>query len=99
MEAYNVKLKSWDRQQPDERAGHGGFERYDVIENVLWQSRSRVPTAYEDALAAGLEAAFKAGGADLASLADSLNKLGILRNDGEPWTENLLAVELDILGR
>jgi hypothetical protein len=99
MEAFNVKLNSWERQRPDDRAGHGGFERYDVIENVPWQSRSREPTAYEDSLAAGLEAAFKAGGADLASLADSLNTLGILRNDGEPWTESRLAAELDILGR
>lgn len=99
MEAFNVKLKSWERQQPDERAGHGGFERYDVIENVPWQSRSRVPTAYEDSLAAGLEAAFKDGAKELAAIADSLNAQGILRNDGQLWSESLLAAELDILGR
>lgn len=99
MEAFNAKLNRWDHQRPDDRAGSGGFERYDVIENVPWQSRARVPTAYEDSLASGLEAAFKGGAADIASLADSLNALGILRNDGEPWTESLLDAELDILGR
>lgn len=99
MEAFNVKLNRWERQIADGRAGHGGFERYDVIANVPWQSRARVPTAYEDRLAAGLEAAFTGGAADLATLADSLNTQGILRNDGQPWTESLLAAELDILGR
>lgn len=99
MEAFNVKLRSWERQRPDERAGHGGFERYDVIENVPWQSRARVPTAYEDRLADGLETAFKGGAKDLATLVDSLNVQGILRNDGQPWSESLLAAELDILGR
>jgi len=99
MEAYNAKLNSWDRQPPDERAGHGGFERYDIIQNVPWQSRARVPTAYEDRLATGLETAFKAGAADLATLADSLNAQGILRSDGRPWTESMLGAELDLLGR
>lgn len=99
MEEFNARLTAWDRRQPDDRAGAGGYETYDVISNVPWQSRARVPTAYENALAAALERAYLDGAADLDSLATHLNAANVRRNDGQAWTAGLLAAELEILGR
>ena len=99
MEDFNARLTAWDRQQPDGRAGTGGYETYDVITNLPWQSRPRVPTAYENALAAALEAAYIDGAKDLDGLAERLNAKNVLRSDGEAWTADLLAAELETLGR
>lgn len=99
MDDFNAKLTAWDRQQPDGRAGMGGYETYDVISNVPWQSRPRVPTAYENALAGALERAYIDGAKDLDGLAERLNAMNVLRNDGQIWTAGSLADELETLGR
>jgi hypothetical protein len=99
MEDFNAKLTAWDRKTPDGRAGMGGYETYDVISNVPWQSRPRVPTAYENALAAALESAYLDGAKSLEGLATGLNEKNVLRNDGQAWTADLLAAELETLGR
>jgi hypothetical protein len=77
----------------------GGYETYDVINNVPWQSRPRVPTAYENALAGALEGAYLDGAKSLEDLAAGLNEKNVLRSDGQAWTAALLAGELETLGR
>jgi hypothetical protein len=99
MENFNARLTAWDRQQPDGRAGIGGYETYEVIDNVPWQSRARVPTAYENALAGALESAYLDGAKTLDDLAARLNASNVLRSDGQAWTAGLLAAELETLGR
>jgi hypothetical protein len=99
MEDFNAKLTAWDRKTPDGRAGMGGYETYDVISNVPRQSRSRVPTAYENALAGALEGAYLDGAKSLEDLAAGLNEKNVLRSDGQAWTADLLAAELETLGR
>lgn len=67
-------------------------------ENLVWQTRDRVPTAFEDALGYALEKTFAAGIKDLPEIVERLNRDGPKPDAGE-WTEELFQAEIKRLGR
>lgn len=58
-----------------------------------------VEKGYRDALADGLERVLERGADGLADIVTGLNALSVTTMSGAPWSEELLAAELDRLGR
>ena len=63
-----------------------------------WQSRTREPTPYEDALGDALESAFNDGITALPDLVQRLNEVNVKAPDGRDWTEETFERELRLLG-
>ena len=63
------------------------------------QARGSVPTNYELALAAELEAAYRSGAHDLDALTVALNGGGVRPPDGADWTAGTVSAELERLGQ
>lgn len=64
----------------------------------IHQSRTHQPTPYELKLAATLEEVFTVEGHELADVIRGLNARQVPAPDGQPWTEQTFAAELDRLG-
>ena len=60
---------------------------------------SEPPTKYENRLGDGLEIVLSDGANSLKSIAGGLNKINVSGPKGERWDEDLLASELNRLGR
>jgi hypothetical protein len=58
-----------------------------------------VEKAYRDALADGLERVLERGADTLADIVKGLNAASVTTKSGGAWSEELLAAELDQLGR
>jgi hypothetical protein len=81
-----------------ERRARGRIEKPDEADNVVWQTRTREPTDYENRLGDALEQVF-AGGADtLAEVVAGLNKLEFPDSAGRAWTEASFQDEMKRLG-
>ena len=63
-----------------------------------WQSRTREPTTYENALGDALESAFSDGITALPDLVRRLNEVNVKTPDGRDWTEDKFERELKLLG-
>ncbi|MDH7794152.1 MULTISPECIES: recombinase-like helix-turn-helix domain-containing protein [unclassified Beijerinckia] len=82
MPQYNADL-----QRPRKDRPNGSYEKYQVIDNVVQQTRSGAPGAAEMALAMGLESAFRDGVATLPALVSHLNAAALVSPAGQPWDE------------
>jgi hypothetical protein len=58
-----------------------------------------VEKVYRDALGDGLEHVLGAGAETIADIVRALNDIGVTTPNGEPWTEESLAIELNRLGQ
>ena len=63
------------------------------------QNSNEPPTKYENRLGDGLEIVLSDGANSLKSIAGGLNKINVSGPKGERWDEDLLASELNRLGR
>ncbi len=95
---YNEYLKPWLNPRPNKRAGKGYIEHPDKIENIVWQTRSAVPTSYENKLADILIEAFDTGIEDLEPLVNYLVSKDFYSPDGIPWTIETFKREMARLG-
>ncbi len=77
----------WERPAPNNVAGKGHIEQPGKVANIVWQTRAAAPTAYENALADALEAAFEGGAKNPGDIVRALNRTNFLAADGQPWTE------------
>ncbi|MGE6916625.1 recombinase-like helix-turn-helix domain-containing protein [Achromobacter kerstersii] len=96
--SFNPHLKPWAPPGIEHAAGKGAIERPGATPNLIWQTRSHMPTAYEDALGDALEVAFEGGADTPADLVASLNAQALRAPDGEPWTEAGFLQEMRRLG-
>ena len=62
------------------------------------QTRTHDPTAYENLLGDGIEAAYRAGVTELADLVRFLNENFVPSPGGAPWTEDVFIAEMRRLG-
>lgn len=96
---FNPNLSQWvwptDIIDP---AGEKSIEHPTKIENLVWQSRSRTPTAYENALGDALEQVFEAGAVELADVVANLNERGFPSPENTLWTEESFARTIQSLG-
>lgn len=95
---HNQNLKPWDSPKPDESTGKGTIEVPGQTGNIVWQTRSSVPTEYETSLASALETVFGSGIEDLDGVVAKLNELGARAPEGEPWTVERFEAEMARLG-
>ncbi len=61
------------------------------------QARRQEPSMYENLLGDAIERAFAAGHHDLPALVQSLNEQAVPSPDGQPWTPELFAKEMQRL--
>jgi len=95
---YNPHLKPWHRPQPNNSAGKGYIETPGKSENLVWQTRSASPSAYETGLADALESVFGDGITELEGVVARLNELGVQAPEGEAWTVGRFEAEMARLG-
>lgn len=95
---YNAKLQSWVNTVPSTEAGINNIQKPGVVEHIIWQNRSHIPTQYEQQLAQNLITAFKQGADDPSSIVASLNEQGLLLETGEKWTIANFQQEMARLG-
>ena len=91
---FNPHLKAWVRPHPSQSAVRGSIDTPGAIANIVWQTRSHVPTEYENRLGDALEAIFEAGATELDDVVRQLNDRGLLTVDGIPWTTQSFADEM-----
>ncbi|MFC6672179.1 recombinase-like helix-turn-helix domain-containing protein [Marinobacterium aestuariivivens] len=95
---YNEKLAIWLRNEPCSDAGVNNLQVPGKTENIIWQTRAKVPSPYEKALADALEQVFADGAIGLGEVVAGLNTRGMKSEAGEAWTEASLEAELQRLG-
>lgn len=93
MTEWNENLTPWKVPTPSNKGGAGAIETYDKIEHVIWQSRSRAPSEYENQLGDALEQVL-ANTHELAEIVAGLNELGIRAPDGTPFTKESFKAEI-----
>lgn len=94
---YNPRLQAWRKHVAARNAGAGQIERPGHFDNIVWQSRARLPNDYELALAAALEAVFATGATELEQIVAELNAAGMLDQRGQPWTAASFRSEMTAL--
>lgn len=82
----------------EQRSGQGHIEQPGKVANIVWQTRAAAPTAYENALADALEAAFEGGAKNPGDIVRAFNRTNFLAADGQPWTEAAFLAEMRRLG-
>lgn len=68
----------------------GRVEKPGEAQNIVWQTRTAEPTAFENRVGDALEKAFASGVEELPALIESLRAQGCLDPQGQPWTEESL---------
>jgi hypothetical protein len=77
---------------------HGRIEKPEDRNNIVWQTRTREPTDYENRLGDALEQVFAGGATALGEVVEGLNQLGFPGPDGRAWTETSFQAEMKRLG-
>ena len=84
---FNPALAPASREVGDRnKGGEDTVERPGQVTNLRWQTRSKPPSDYENALADALQDLFAREVYDLPAIVDGLNEVGVPAPDGEPWT-------------
>ena len=89
-DAFNPWLATKRRNKGDE----GTVLPIDNSQNVVHQTRSRVPTDYEESLADALEDIFAAGHYELPEIVAKLNESTVPPPGGAAWTEDSFKQEM-----
>ncbi|WP_075182286.1 recombinase-like helix-turn-helix domain-containing protein [Pantoea sp. 1.19] len=89
--------ESWQFQPPRE-GGNGSIHQPGQYPNIIWQSRSRLPTAWETSLIASLEILFEQGIDELPTLVEALNQQRSFDSRGLPWTTASFQAFLQVNG-
>ena len=96
---YNPELKDWQYAKPNENAGTGQIESPDdQYFNIPAQNRASAPTAYETDLCNAMHQLFLKNISELPALVDGLNKMGVVSENGKPWSQESFCAEMARLG-
>jgi len=95
---HNPELKPWRAPSPNQEAGKGVIEKPGQARNLVWQTRSATPTAYENQVADALESVFESGAESLDAVVAKLNELGVRTPEGGSWTPERFTAEMKRLG-
>ncbi|WP_127957076.1 recombinase-like helix-turn-helix domain-containing protein [Serratia microhaemolytica] len=83
----NPYLPDTQQVKPDRIGGNGHIHQPGQYQNVIWQTRARVPDPFETALIATLEQIFEQGIEQLDQLVNALNQQRVFDRSGQPWSE------------
>ncbi|MEF3089203.1 hypothetical protein QFI91_12585 [Raoultella sp. WB_B2P2-3] len=95
---FNPALPESRQFTPPAEGGNGNIHKPGDYENLIWQTRSRVPESWELQLIATLEGLFEQGAENLTQLVDGLNGLRMHDQQGEPWSEASFEAFLQVNG-
>lgn len=98
LEELNPHLTPWSKAQPNNVAGYGQIGKPGHGSNIRWQTRSAVPTRFENALGDALENAYQSGAATCEEIVASFNKHNFMQGNGLPWTVTTLEELMRTLG-
>ncbi|MFC6669864.1 recombinase-like helix-turn-helix domain-containing protein [Marinobacterium aestuariivivens] len=98
MTDYNPKLATWLKNEPCTEAGINNIQVPGRTGNIIWQTRHREPSRYEQALVEHLEAIFATGVVELESLVEALNARGSRTENSAFWTAESFQAEMARLG-
>ncbi|MFW2776775.1 recombinase-like helix-turn-helix domain-containing protein [Acinetobacter baumannii] len=98
MKTFNEKLASWIHAT---RATDAGFKKLKFpgqSELLVWQTRYKEPTLYEQDFVKNLIQAFSAGATELDEVVSALNQQGFRCESGDEWTSESFTEEMQRLG-
>lgn len=98
IDHINPWLPDTDRIIPATEGGNGVIHQPGQYQNVIWQTRRRVPDNFEQALIAALEQIFESGKDELAQIVAALNEQRLFDRSGTPWSESSFRQFLSING-
>ncbi|MBW7981736.1 recombinase-like helix-turn-helix domain-containing protein [Enterobacillus tribolii] len=98
IQDFNPWLPDTQALIPAQEGGNGKIHHPGQSQNVVWQTRSRVPDGFESTLIATLESLFDAGAETLPELVDALNDRRVYDRSGAPWNERSFREFLTING-
>lgn len=96
--SFNPNLHQWKDLPAQRVAGTGYIEIPGKAENLRWQTRSCVPSQFENELADALEKAYEAGAKTAEEIVNALNAQNFKTRSGHAWTVALFESEMAILG-
>lgn len=95
---FNIQLNAWSQSVPSPHAGKGHIEEPGKGVNLRWQNRLAEPTAYENALADAVQAAYLEGAQTVSAMADAFNARQFRSKSNFEWTAESLKAEMQRLG-
>ena len=98
MKDFNEKLESWINTKPSTNAGINNIQIPGQPELLIWQTRYKVPTIYEQDFIQNLLSAFSTGNTELAHIVQALNAQDFRSESGAVWTEQSFTEEMQRLG-
>nr|WP_243897877.1 MULTISPECIES: recombinase-like helix-turn-helix domain-containing protein [Acinetobacter] len=91
-------MANWINATPSLEAGINNIQIPGQVEHLVWQTRYKSPTAYEQDFVKHLIQAFASGVTELNDLVAALNQQGFRRESGEVWTMQSFSEEMQRLG-
>lgn len=98
MKTFNEKLASWIHATPASDAGINNIQIPGQAELLVWQTRYKEPTVYEQDFVTQLIQVFSDGVTALDDVVDALNQKGFRSESGDKWTAEAFAEEMQRLG-
>ncbi|NVK42994.1 MAG: hypothetical protein HWE39_17255 [Oceanospirillaceae bacterium] len=98
MTDYNPKLATWLKNEPSTDAGINNIQVPGKTETIIWQTRHREPSRYEQSLVEHLVAVFSIGIVELEPLVEAMNARGSRTESGERWSAESFQAEMARLG-
>jgi hypothetical protein len=95
---FNPALPESRQFTPPKEGGNGTIHKPGDYQNLIWQTRSRVPESWELALIAQLEDLFEQGAETLPELVSGLNAKKMYDQQGEAWSETSFRAFLQVNG-
>ncbi|MGL4858488.1 MAG: recombinase-like helix-turn-helix domain-containing protein [Enterobacteriaceae bacterium] len=85
---FNPFLPDTQKVIPTNEGGKGIIHQPGEYQNIIWQTRHRIPDSFELALISALESLFADGVQELADIVSQLNAQRVLDRNGQVWTED-----------
>lgn len=95
---FNPALPESRQFTPPAEGGNGKIHQPGAYQNLIWQTRSRVPENWELQLIATLETLFEQGAESLSALVQGLNSVKMYDQQGEAWSEESFRTFLQVNG-
>ncbi len=95
---FNPQLPETRQFTPPAEGGNGAIHQPGQYQNIIWQTRPRVPEPFELRLIDALEQLFDQGAETLEALVEGLNAQRIFDHQGEPWSEQSFRAFLQVNG-
>ena len=95
---FNPALPESRQFTPPAEGGNGNIHKPGEYQNIIWQTRSRVPENWELLLITALEELFEQGVETLPELVNGLNAIRMYDQQGAPWSDDRFQAFLQVNG-